>query len=115
MRLQVLRVKFTHSNKQAKNRLIVTELITPNPLKGALSGHQALKGQHNAGLCAIACQHKPATARAAGSVANQRFASPHNQRYVKWPLGLSCPIKCAVPYGGTGFVFRRYRAPDLAG
>jgi hypothetical protein len=25
--------EFTHSNKQAKNRLIVTELITPNPLK----------------------------------------------------------------------------------
>ncbi|RUM93978.1 MAG: hypothetical protein DSZ28_05635 [Thiothrix sp.] len=36
--MQVLRGEFTHSNKQAKSCLIVTELITPNPLKrkGAL-------------------------------------------------------------------------------
>jgi hypothetical protein len=38
--------KFTHSNKQAKSRLIVTELITPNPLKrkGALEQPSSPKG-----------------------------------------------------------------------
>jgi len=34
MRLQVLPSEFTPNNKQAKSRLIVAWLITPNPLKG---------------------------------------------------------------------------------
>ncbi len=28
--------------------------------------------------------------------------------------GYPCPNKCAVPYGGIVFVFRRYRAPAKA-
>jgi hypothetical protein len=28
--------------------------------------------------------------------------------------GYPCPIRCAVPYGGIVFVFRRYRAPVKA-
>jgi len=46
MRLQVLRSEFTPNNKQAKSRLIVAWLITPNPLKrkGALEQPSSPEG-----------------------------------------------------------------------
>jgi len=94
MRLQVLPSEFTPNNKQAKSRLIVAWLITPNPLKrkGALEQPSNITRDY-APLPVNTSPQKDA-----GSVASQRSASPHNQRYVKWLHGLSCPLRCAVPY-----------------